>query len=136
MRRELERANLNEEEMNLLRLAALYHDVGFIHSSTKHEERGAEMAGNLLPSYGLRTDQIETIQNMIMATRIPQSPNNKLERVLCDADLDYLGRDDFYKIGATLYEELRVHRIVETEREWNLVQRTFLQSHRYHTARQ
>jgi hypothetical protein len=52
---------------------------------------------------------------------------------LCDADLDYLGRDDFYEIGERLFEELKAHCIVETEREWNLVQKTFLESHRYHT---
>ena len=68
-----------------------------------------------------------------MATRIPQSPSTKLEKILCDADLDYLGRDDFYEIGSRLFEELRDQGVVETEREWNLVQKTFLDSHRYHT---
>ena len=53
---------------------------------------------------------------------------------MCDADLDYLGRDDFYEIGGRLFEELRAQGIVETEREWNLVQKTFLDSHRYHTS--
>jgi uncharacterized protein len=68
-----------------------------------------------------------------LATRIPQSPLTKLEKVLCDADLDYLGRKDFYEIGGRLLEELKEEGVVETEREWNLVQKTFLESHRYHT---
>ncbi len=122
-----------EEEVRLLRLAALYHDAGFIHSPKNHEERGAEMAKEMLPAYGLNTTQIELISSMILATRIPQSPVNNLERVLCDADLDYLGRDDFYEIGGRLLEELKAQGVVETEREWNLVQKTFLESHRYHT---
>lgn len=71
---------------------------------------------------------------MIMATRLPHSPSSKLEKVLCDADLDYLGRDDFYEVGGRLFQEMKKHGIVETEREWNLVQKTFLESHRYHTA--
>jgi TolB-like protein/predicted metal-dependent HD superfamily phosphohydrolase/Tfp pilus assembly protein PilF len=125
--------NLTNDEIKLLRLAALFHDAGFIHSARNHEERGAEMAKEVLPSFGLTSDQISTITGMIIATRIPQSPTNKLERVLCDADLDYLGRDDFYEIGGRLFEELTTQRIVETEREWNLVQKTFLESHRYHT---
>lgn len=128
-----ENEKLNEEEIRLLRLAALFHDVGFIYSPANHEEKGVEIASEILPVYGLSSDQINIINNMIMATRIPQSPATKLEKILCDADLDYLGRNDFYEIGGRLFEELKSQGIVETEREWNLVQKTFLQSHRYHT---
>jgi TolB-like protein/HD superfamily phosphodiesterase/Tfp pilus assembly protein PilF len=128
-----EAEKLTTDEIKLLRLAALFHDAGFVRSSANHEERGAEMAREILPLYGLIEDQVDIICGMIMATRIPQSPSNKLEKVLCDADLDYLGRDDFYEIGSRLFEELSAQRIVETEREWNLVQKTFLDSHRYHT---
>lgn len=76
---------------------------------------------------------MEAIAGMIMATRLPQSPTTLLEKILCDADLDYLGRDDFYEIGGRLFAELKEQEVVETEREWNIMQRTFLQSHRYHT---
>jgi hypothetical protein len=71
---------------------------------------------------------------MIMATKIPQTPHTQLEKILCDADLDYLGRDDFYETGKRLYQELSSRGYVETEREWNLIQKTFLEGHRYHTS--
>ncbi len=129
-----ENEQLKDEEHSLLRLAALLHDSGFIFSPKNHEERGAELAREILPSFGLSKDQIDTITGMIMATRIPQSPTTKLEKILCDADLDYLGRDDFYEIGGRLLLELKEAGVVETEREWNLVQKTFLESHRYHTS--
>ena len=126
--------NLSEDDIKLLRLAALFHDAGFIKSAANHEEHGAQMAQEILPSFGLDNGQIEKITSMIIATRIPQSPSSQLDKVLCDADLDYLGRPDFYAIGGTLFEELKAAGVVETEREWNLVQKTFLQSHRYHTT--
>ena len=63
---------------------------------------------------------------MIMATKIPQSPRNGLEEIICDADLDYLGRDDFYEIGATLFEELKAYNVLQNEREWNRIQVKFL----------
>jgi uncharacterized protein len=91
------------------------------------------MAKEILPNYGLSIHQVELICNMILATRIPQSPVTKLDKILCDADLDYLGREDFYQIGGRLLEELKEQGVVETEREWNLVQKTFLESHRFHT---
>jgi uncharacterized protein len=124
----------NEGDIKLLRLAAVLHDVGFIKAPKDHEAIGAEMAKEILPQFNLPTEVIEQIAGMILATKLPQSPTTRLENILCDADLDYLGRDDFFEIGARLYEELKAVGAVETEREWNLVQRTFLQSHKYHTA--
>ena len=121
------------DDIELLRLAALLHDIGFIQSAKDHEESGAQMAKEVLPTFGLNNDQIKIIENMILATRLPQSPTTQLEKILCDADLDYLGREDFYEIGNRLYLELKEQGAVETEREWNIMQRTFLQSHRYHT---
>jgi len=124
---------VNEDEMKLLRLAALCHDMGFIYSSSNHEERGAQMARELLPAFALTLGQIEIIANMILATKLPQSPKTRLEKILCDADLDYLGRDDFYETGDKLLEEMKTGGVVETDREWNIMQKTFLESHRYHT---
>lgn len=125
---------LTEEEIKLLRIAALFHDSGMTISHKQHEEKGCELARQILPSYGFREDQLDIISGMIMATKIPQSPKTQLERILCDADLDYLGRDDFYTIGEKLHEELRDSGTIETVREWNLIQKTFLENHRYHTA--
>jgi predicted metal-dependent HD superfamily phosphohydrolase len=124
---------LTEEEIKLLRIAALFHDSGMTISHKQHEEKGCELARQILPSYGFRDDQLDIISGMIMATKIPQSPKTQLERILCDADLDYLGRDDFYTIGEKLHEELRDSGTIETVREWNLIQKTFLENHRYHT---
>ncbi len=128
-----EHERVTADEIKLLRLAALYHDAGFVHSPKNHEEKGASMAREFLPAFGLSDEQISMISNMVLATRIPQSPTNMLDKILCDADLDYLGRVDFYEIGGRLFEELKAQGVVETEREWNLVQKTFLESHRYHT---
>ena len=70
---------------------------------------------------------------MIMATKIPQSPNTLLEEILCDADLDYLGRDDFFNIGETLFEELRAYHLISDEQAWNRLQVSFLNAHHYYT---
>ena len=128
-----DKEQLTDEETKLLRLASLLHDSGFIYSPINHEEKGVEIGRELLPNYGLNDEQIAVISGMILATHIPQSPVTKLEKILCDADLDYLGREDFYEIGGRLLDELSSQGVVETEREWNLVQKTFLDSHRFHT---
>jgi uncharacterized protein len=122
------------EELVLLQTAALLHDSGFLVGPSEHEQQGSEYARSLLPEYGYTGIQIESIVAMIMATKIPQTPANLLEEILCDADLDYLGRPDFFTIGHTLFLELQHFGIIQTLDEWNALQVKFLTAHQYHTA--
>lgn len=125
--------NLALDEMKLLRLAALYHDAGLIISMKDHEQEGCKLARLTLPGFGFSEGQLETICGMILATRIPQAPKNKLESVLCDADLDYLGREDFFQTGKKLFDELMAQGKVRDEKEWNQMQKSFFEAHDYHT---
>lgn len=120
-------------ELELLRTAALFHDVGFIRQTTDHERIGCDIARESLPEFGYADTDIESICGMIMATRIPQQPNNKLEEIIADADLDYLGRDDFWTIGKQLFDELRYYGRIATVDEWNALQIRFLEQHHYFT---
>ncbi len=124
---------LPEDQIRLLRIAVLYHDSGFVVNSKDHESHGCEIAKRNLPAYGYSPKEIETICGMIMATRIPQSPHNLLEKIICDADLDYLGRDDFNRISRSLYEEIKLSGQNLGERDWNLLQKKFLENHHYFT---
>ncbi|GAB3898696.1 hypothetical protein GCM10028803_18650 [Larkinella knui] len=117
----------------LLRTAALYHDCGFISTYQGHEAEGCRYARETLPQFTYNSEQIERICGMIMATKIPQSPTNLLEEILCDADLDYLGRPDFGPIASTLFEELKERNFVCDEPAWNRIQVSFLESHHYWT---
>jgi len=120
-------------DIELLRVAVLFHDAGFIHTTLRHEECGADMASAVLPAFGFTPEQIKVIRQMILATRVPQQPVSVLDRIICDADLDYLGRDDFYTIGNRLFQELRSSGVVRDEQEWNRLQKKFLEAHHYHT---
>jgi HD superfamily phosphodiesterase len=124
---------LSAQDTMLLKTAALFHDSGFIISNVEHEKKGCLITRQNLPRFGYDEHEIEQICGMIMATRIPQSPQTFLEEIICDADLDYLGRDDFYKIGATLFSELKAYDILQTEQEWNLIQVKFLENHTFFT---
>lgn len=121
------------EDLTLLLTAVLFHDSGFLIQQKEHERVGCELASLYLPDFGYNDEQIDRINGMIMATRIPQTPHNKLEKIICDADLDYLGRDDFFKIGNYLFDELCMYGIISTENDWNRLQVRFLEGHRYFT---
>ncbi|HMG89318.1 MAG TPA: tetratricopeptide repeat protein, partial [Chryseolinea sp.] len=66
--------NVSPEDIRLLRIAAFYHDSGFITAAKNHEEHGCTLVRATLPSFGFSNEQIEIICGMIMATRIPQTP--------------------------------------------------------------
>lgn len=121
-------------ERILLKTAALYHDSGFLINNVNHEELGCGIAREILPNYRYNEGEIEIICSMIMATKIPQSPKNHLEQILCDADLDYLGRKDFYGIGNTLFQELKAYNVLKDESSWNELQVKFLENHQFFTS--
>ena len=123
------------EDLDLLKTAALFHDSGFLIRDDEHELGSCGIARETLPAFGYTSQQIERICAMIMATKIPQDPADELARILCDADLDYLGRPDFFRIGATLFNEFKHYGVLNTEREWNELQVRFLEKHRYFTKR-
>ncbi len=129
----IRREKLNREKAKLLRIGALCHDIGYTVSDEDHEQESAELAATLMTQYGFSKNQISTIKELILATKIPQSPKTSLEKILCDADLDYLGRKDYYEISNKLYKELKTFNLVSNKEEWREIQISFLEKHKYHT---
>lgn len=125
---------IDDADLVLLQVAACYHDCGFLLNNRDHERLGCKIVKEELPKYDFTAEQIKLICGMIKATKIPQSPRNHLQRIICDADLDYLGRDDFYSIGNLLFKELKAYRVLETEEAWNSLQINFLSNHQYWTT--
>jgi HD superfamily phosphodiesterase len=127
--------NINEDDILLIKTAALFHDAGFINTaSERHEEESIRFAEKKLPEFGYTKEEIEIIAGMIRATIIPQKPKNKLECILADADLEYLGTDNFERRGNKLYLELKHYNPNLSLDEWNEMQINFLQLHFYHTS--
>jgi len=124
---------INSYEMQLLKTAALFHDSGFMFSKKEHEKQSCRLARRALPGFEFSAEEIRSICGMIMATRIPQTPKNHLEEILCDADLDYLGTDDYFTISRQLYKELNSQEYL-SENDWANIQVKFLESHHYFTA--
>lgn len=125
--------NISENEMILLKTAALFHDAGFLQNQHEHEHRSCNLAREYLPQFGYSEEHIDAICEMIMATRLPQSPLNLLSRLLCDADLFYLGGDEYEKYSEKLYQEFKKNDLVKSHTEWDIRQSEFLSSHSFFT---
>ncbi len=121
-------------ELDLLQTAACFHDSGFLHVYDEHEAEGCRIASDILPRFGYSPTQVEAVCRLIMATRIPQSPTDKLIEILCDADLDYLGRSDYGSISQTLLAEWVAYDRIPDPAQWGAIQRGFLTQHHYFTT--
>lgn len=123
--------HIAENELQLLSTAALFHDTGFLISTKNHELHSCHMARKYLPHYSYSEQDISQISDLIMATKVPQQPKNHLEEIICDADLDYLGRADFFEISEKLYREMLALGTVSSHQEYMQLQLEFLSNHRY-----
>ena len=125
--------NVSEEDLLLLKCAALFHDMGFLISSEEHEEASVKIAREQLKTYNFSEQQITTICRLIISTKQPINPKDMLEKIICDADLNYLCRSDFVPISKNLFRELNERGIVSSEEEWNKKQYNFIKNHCYFT---
>ncbi len=123
----------SDEEILLLKTAGLFHDVGHTIAYDNHEFYGTQIAKEMLPEFNYTTDQIDRICSLIMSTKLPPNPTNLLENIICDSDLDYLGRSDFIPVSNTLYEELKARDKMGSLNDWNKIQVKFISGHQYFT---
>ncbi len=120
-------------EISLLKIAALFHDTGYVKDMREHEKHGCEIAREMLLAHQTDPDKINIICGIIMATKVPQSPKTKLEEIICDADLDYLGRTDYFHIAENLHREFLAFGRIKSDEDWIRLQQNFLQAHAYFT---
>ncbi len=125
--------DLRTNDITLLKTAAAFHDAGFIRGYDNHEELSCEIAKEILPHFNYTEKEIIKICQLILVTKIPQVPHNHLEQILCDADLLYLGTDEYEETAEKLYIELKYKGEVKNRQVWEERQTHFLSNHRFFT---
>ena len=129
-----EMEQISDEEIILLKTACIFHDSGMLVTYRGHEEASIKLCRQTLPSFGYSQEATDRICRMIRSTKLPQCADDLLDKILCDADLDYLGRKDFFMIAHRLKYEWEVLDITKTTlKEWYKIQKDFLSSHKYFT---
>lgn len=123
----------SDEEILLLKTAGLFHDAGHTVAYDNHEYYSTLLAKEMLPKYNYLPEHIDRICEIIMSTKLPPRPTNLLEEIICDSDLDYLGRSDFIPVSNTLFEELKAQNKIGTLNNWNKIQVKFITGHQYFT---
>lgn len=128
-----EMEGVDAEARRLVLTAAWFHDIGFIYQVANHEAVSAEVAEKVLPECGYSAAEVDTVRRAILITKIPQSPTTLLEKIVADADLNVLGREDFMHRNGHLREELAFLGNHYTDLEWYTAQLAFVEQHRFFT---
>lgn len=124
---------LDKEEMGILQLAVWFHDTGYTDGPADHEERSCKNAEQYLQSK-ISNEALKQLLGCIRATKVPQRPTNKLEKIICDADLSHLGMKTYWDRNGKFRQELILAgKTVMSEQEWLDFEVNFMMAHEYHT---
>lgn len=128
-------SDLNEDDLEIVTIAAWFHDLGYKESGKNHEEISAKLAGDFLKEKSYDQEKIQKVQSCILATKMPQSPNNLLEEVVCDADLHHLGTEEYFNQARLLKEEINNNNDDElTDAKWMQMNVKFIKDHQFFTS--
>lgn len=126
---------LGEKDVFIITAAAWFHDAGYFNGGpADHEIRGADMAAGYLKEIGIDDETIQAVQQCIVATRMPQSPKNLNEQIICDADLYHFGTDHFAEWNKRMRKEVewRLGKKI-AKNDWRKNSVLFMEAHQYQT---
>lgn len=126
---------LPEEEINILRLSAWFHDVGYVKKYQGHEEESAVMAAKFLERQGVEENICTEVAESIRATTFPQSPKSRIAKVLCDADFMHLGQENYFEQAEKLRQEQKnagIRKLKKAEFDQESVR--LFEEHHWHTV--
>ena len=128
------KSNISKKEMELLEIAAWFHDTGYDEGAENHEQRSSQYAIDFLAAYNYSPEDIATITQLIMATQMPHNPQNLLEQIISDADMSHLGKKIYWdRCGRVRQELLMTKSVVMSEQEWVDFELDFMINHQYST---
>lgn len=126
--------NINSDDLDTVKIAGWFHDVGYFDRCEGHEEISVKSAKLYLTEEGISVEKIEQIISCIKATKMPQSPQSLMEQIICDADLHNLGLPDFEKYSAMVRKEIEARESKKfTDLEWWKSSLKFYEQHKYFT---
>ncbi len=125
---------IGEPDQTLLLLATWLHDTGYGEGPENHEERSCQIATQYLQGK-ISASELATVHGCIRASKVPQQPQNRLEQILCDADLSHLGLESYWERNSKFRHELAMTQgKIFDEAEWLDFELNFMLGHDYHTV--
>ncbi|MDB5148878.1 MAG: hypothetical protein JWQ57_2898 [Mucilaginibacter sp.] len=125
---------LKRQELTILTIAAWFHDTGYLYHYKGHEDTSMIIAGTFLMQHHYNNDFIQQVWDCIEATKVPQSPKNLIQQIICDADMHHFASPDYLKCAHNLKMEWEIYLGKQcSDEEWYNVNLNLLQQHQYFT---
>jgi len=127
---------LDERTTFIVCAAACFADSGRLIKNVKsNKAESAKLSRAFFSDSALDETDIVAIEKCILATEIPQNPETLTEKILCDADLYYLGTDGFLEENTLLKKETEAVGNTKIEdHTWLTATINLLENHRYQTG--
>lgn len=125
-------SGLEEDKLEILMIAAWFHDIGHTIQYKGHEEASKQIATEYLKKINYPNEKINQVLDCIEATRMPQNPTSLMGRVMCDADLYHFTLSSYPNKKELLRKEWElVFNKIYSDKAWNEMNLDFLKMHRY-----
>ena len=127
--------NLESNTIEELIIASYFHDIGHIDNAHEHEELSCKYAQEFLKKERYDGHRIMNVIESIRATKINQSPKAISQKIICDADLSHLGKENFKTKNSQLRKEWEIYNGMEySEEEWIEMNIVFMEKHLFYTT--
>jgi predicted metal-dependent HD superfamily phosphohydrolase len=127
-------SNLKQKDIEILKIASWFHDIGHLTSNDDHEIISAKLAEFYLESIDYPTKKIDRIASCITATCLKNEPANNLEKIIRDADLSHLGGMNYFEHANNLFTEMLRRSICRCkQQDWIASNIKFFNEHNYYT---
>ncbi|EDP98405.1 Pycsar system effector family protein [Kordia algicida OT-1] len=132
----IEGLGIEEKQANLLIIAAWFHDTGYVNGIDGHEEESVKIATAFLKNHEISEEDLNVINQLILATKMGRKPENLLEQIISDADCGHIGSKNFAEVTELLRKEIELTQGESiSESDWLKENIRFLsEQHTFHTS--
>ncbi len=123
----------SKRAVRLMQVAALFHDMGYLHDHHGHEIKSAEYISQIAQELQLTSADVMAMSQMILHTHPSKRPTNLMQAILKDADLSYLGQPDAEKWSDLLRKEYVNLGKISSMEEFRDLEVSFLNQHQFNT---
>ncbi len=126
-------APVADENILPLQIAGIFHDFGYIEKPYDNESLALPYIKKFAVQFGLAESTVNQAHELIMETVFPYHPHSVEGELLCDADIEYIGRADFIEKALRFRQELAGCGQTFSDREWWSMELQFLQDNTFFT---
>ncbi|WP_313111352.1 Pycsar system effector family protein [Aequorivita sediminis] len=124
----------SEEEIKILKLAAWFHDTGFVEVDKGHEQVSVKIVQEFLSANQVSKDVIDLVTDLILVSIKDLKPKTKLQKLIKDADCSHVAAENYFEVSNLLRKENALKLDTSfTDLEWLEGNKEFFEWHKFYS---